>query len=234
MIKFFRKLSSEDKTLKATIRGIVGGSPSNLDLYKLAVRHSSVSKDSNERLEFLGDAILGSIVAEFLFKKFPYKDEGFLTEIRSRIVKRESLNTLAMKIGLDKIVKYNSQSRKGPNSHRSIYGNALEAFIGAIYLDKGYKASTKFVIHHLIGPFVDLDELIANNTNFKSILIEWSQKHSHDINFKIVKEEGENHSKTFTAQVIVNGESIGQGAGASKKKAEQAAAEMSCETLKIN
>lgn len=234
MIKFFRKLSSEDKTLKATIRGIVGAAPSNLDLYKLAVRHSSISKDSNERLEFLGDAILGSIVAEFLFKKFPFKDEGFLTEIRSRIVKRDSLNTLAIKIGLDKIVKYNKNSRKGPNSHRSIYGNALEAFIGAIYLDKGYKASTKFVVHQLIGPFVDIEELIANNSNFKSILIEWSQKHGHDLNFKIVKEEGENHSKTFTAEVIVNSESIGQGAGASKKKAEQAAAEMSCEFLKIN
>ena len=143
MFKFFGKKSTKDQNLSATIAGIIGSKPKNLELYQLSVRHSSVSKESNERLEYLGDAILGSIVAEYLFKKYPYKDEGFLTEIRSRIVKRESLNQLSQTIGLHKLVEFNFH-RGGP-SPKSVYGNALEAFIGAIYLDKGYKFSCKFI-----------------------------------------------------------------------------------------
>lgn len=225
----FTKRSSEDTTFFATIKGIIGKKPKNLDLYKLAVRHSSISKDSNERLEYLGDAVLGAIVADYLFKKYPFKDEGFLTEIRSRIVKRESLNGLAEKIGLNKIVQYNFG--KNVAARKSIYGNALEAFIGAVYLDKGYKFCTQFVLNHLLLPHFDLKELIENNRNFKSILIEWSQKEGKKIRFDIISEEGEKHNKEFTSVVMLDDTQVESGIGKSKKKAEQSAAEKSCMKL---
>ncbi len=234
MINLFSKRSFKDKKFKKIIKGILGKKPGNPALYLLALRHSSVGKDSNERLEFLGDAVLGAIVGDYLFKKFPYKDEGFLTEIRSRIVKRETLNGLAVKIGLNKIIQYQSNQKKNTNSHKSIYGNALEAFIGAIYLDKGYQFCSKFVIKKLIQPFIDIDSVISTNTNFKSILIEWAQKHNKDIRFDIINETGDNHSKVFTAQVHIENEAIGTGQGASKKKAEQAAAEKSCKMLELS
>ncbi len=235
MLSLFRtkKKSEKDITLYATIKGILGKKPKNLDLYKLAVRHSSVSKESNERLEYLGDAILGAIVAEYLFKKFPYRDEGFLTEIRSRIVKRETLNALALKIGLNKILEFQNQFPHSRHVNKSIYGNALEAFIGAIYLDRGYKFCSKFIINGLIKPYIDVQEVIDNHHNFKSTLIEWSQKNGKTINFKIVNEEGSKHAKEFTAQVSIDGELVGQGVGFSKKKAEQAAAQKACHLLKI-
>ena len=226
----FKRHKSDDKILKSTIRGIIGKSPSNLELFKLSLRHSSTSEDSNERLEFLGDAILGSIVAEYLFKKFPNKDEGFLTEIRSRIVKRESLNTLAIKIGLSNLVLHsNSKLVKGKST--SIYGNALEAFIGAVYLDKGYKYCSKFIINYLVKPHIDLKDLIENTTNFKSVIIEWAQKKGDKIIFEIIDEVGNQHSKTFTCQIAINEEVLAVATGFSKKKAEQAAAQNACDNL---
>ena len=232
MLKLFRPLTDKEKTLLSNVKGIIGRKTTNVALYQLAVRHSSVSKDSNERLEFLGDAILGSVVAEFLFKKFPYKDEGFLTEIRSRIVKRDSLNTIAQKIGLDKIIEFNDNKRGVRTA--SIYGNALEAFIGAVYLDKGYKFSRKFVINQLVKPHINLDELIEQNLNFKSTLIEWAQKGGKKASFEIIEEIGKKHQKQFTSQAVIDGEPIGKGTGFSKKKAEQSAAENACIALGIN
>ena len=228
---FSKRIPKEDRTFYATIKGILGKRPKNLDLYKLSLRHSSVSKDSNERLEYLGDAILGAVIAEFLFKKFPYKDEGFLTEIRSRIVKRETLNGLAEKIGLNKIVQYNFG--KNVSAKKSIYGNALEAFIGAIYLDRGYKFTSKFILSDLIMPLIDLQEMIDNNRNFKSILIEWSQKEGKSIRFDITNEEGSKHNKEFTSGVLIDDEVMGSGTGHSKKKAEQSAAEKACMHLNL-
>lgn len=229
MFSFFKKKPQDLQLLQRTVTGLLGKKPKNLTLYQLAFKHSSVSKDSNERLEFLGDAILGAVVADYLFKKFPYKDEGFLTEIRSRIVKRESLNSLALKLGLDKIIVF----QKGNNSQKSIYGNALEAFIGAIYLDLGYKACFHFIISNMISPYIDLKETIENNRNFKSMLIEWAQKNEQSINFKIIHEEGLNHNKEFTSQVVLGGKALTTGKGFSKKKAEQAAAEKTCIDLGI-
>lgn len=228
----FKKHKSDDKILKSTIRGILGKSPSNLELFKLSLRHSSTSGDSNERLEYLGDAILGAIVADYLFKKFPNKDEGFLTEIRSRIVKRESLNTLAIKIGVSNLVLHsNTNLNKGKSS--SVYGNALEAFIGAVYLDKGYKFCTKFILNYLISPHINIKDIIENNTNFKSILIEWTQKQGKTVNFDIIDEEGNQHSKKFTSQISIDEDIISKGTGFSKKKSEQAAAQNACDKLGI-
>lgn len=229
MFSLFKKRDPESTTLRRTVKGIIGKSPKNIHLYRLALSHSSVSEESNERLEYLGDAILGAIVADYLFKKYPYKDEGFLTEIRSRIVKRESLNGLAMKLGLDQIVQFHRNSI----SPRSIYGNALEAFIGAIYLDLGYRTTYAFILNQIISMHIDLKDVVENNRNFKSMLIEWSQKNNQPVRFDIMKEEGENHRKEFTATVFLNDETKATGTGSSKKKAEQAAAEKLCKELEL-
>ena len=228
---FVKKISEKDKDLTSTLKSLLGFKPKNLDLYKLALSHASVSKESNERLEYLGDAILGAIVADFLFKKFPYKDEGFLSEMRSRIVKRESLNTLAQKIALDKLVIFKNASRR--MGFKSIYGNALEALIGAIFLDRKYKTAEKFVLQQLIKPYVDINEVMTNNQNFKSTLIEWAQKQAKELAFKIISEDGSNHDKVFICEIELDKKAIGQGHGHSKKKAEQAAAEKACIELNL-
>jgi len=223
--------------LIAAIHNIAGFTPSNLALYKLATVHSSIAKEngtgykeSNERLEYLGDAILGAAVADFLFQKFPFKSEGFLTEIRSRIVNRESLNLVARKIGVANIVQFDQK-----NSHlqQVILGNTLEALVGAIYLDKGYLRTKKFVVSKLINPYYNVDDLVNSDSNFKSKIIEWSQREGKDVRFEIVDvKKGRNH-KEFTAQVLVNSEIKGTGYGNSKKKAEQDAALKTCEMLNL-
>src|SRR5688572_557054 len=223
-----KKPQTPDKKIVAAIQTFAGFTPKNLELYRLATRHSSVAKEdhngfkeSNERLEYLGDAILGAAVADYLFKKFPYKNEGFLTEIRSRLVNRESLNMLARKIGIANIVQYD---KKNAHLQQVILGNTLEAIVGAIYLDKGYLRCKKFVVDKLINPYHDLDALVKANSNFKSRIIEWAQREGKEIKFEIISiKKGKNH-KEFTAQVIINGEPMGTGFGNSKKKAEQDAA----------
>ena len=166
--------SKEDKKLVTAIKTIAGFTPSNIAIYRLATLHSSKAKDvsgfreSNERLEYLGDAILGAAVADYLFKKYPFKDEGFLTEIRSRIVNRESLNNLARKIGIAAIVQYDNRNTQ---LQKVILGNTLEALVGAVYLDKGYLRCKKFVIDKLIQPYFIQNQLylsILGNFGTKS------------------------------------------------------------------
>jgi len=223
--------------LVAAIQNIAGFTPSNLELYRLATMHSSIAKEngsgykeSNERLEYLGDAILGAAVADFLFKKFPFKPEGFLTEIRSRIVNREALNLLARKIGVATIVQFD---QKNAHLQQVILGNTLEAIVGAIYLDKGYIRTKKFVIDKLINPNYNVDDLVNSDSNFKSKIIEWAQREGKDVKFEILNvKKGRNH-KEFTAQVLVDNEAKGTGYGNSKKKAEQDAAFKTCEMLNL-
>lgn len=239
MFHLFRKYSKKERALIDAVKAITGRSPSNIDLYSLAMTHTSIAQESpqgtrasNERLEYLGDAILGAVVAEYLFKRYPFKDEGFLTEIRSRIVNRESLNQLCMKIGLSQLVEYDSK-RKTSASHKSLYGDAMEAFIGAYFLDKGFKLTRRFIIKKIIKGHFDLDELIDTTINFKSKIIEWSQKESKDLNFDIIGQKGNKHNKQFKAQLKINGELIAEGFGFSKKKAEQDAARRACDSLEI-
>lgn len=228
--------SKEDKKLVTAIKTIAGFTPSNLALYKLATLHSSRAKEkdgfreSNERLEYLGDAILGAAVADYLFKKYPFKDEGFLTEIRSRIVNRESLNNLARKIGVSAIVQFD---HKNAQLKQVILGNALEALVGAIYLDKGYLRTKKFVIDKLIGPYFDLEVVVNSNTNHKSKVIEWAQRKGSEIRFEVTDEKKGKNSKEFSAQVIIGDQPYGLGFGYTKKKAEQDAAEKTCVMLNI-
>lgn len=232
-----RSYTKEDKKLIRSIRSIIGKRPINLEVYKLALRHTSAAKElhtgfreSNERLEYLGDAILGFIVAEYLFKRYPFKEEGFLTEIRSRIVNRESLNRISKKLNLHHLIFFEGNiSRK--MSHKSMAGDAFEAFIGAIYLDRGFKFSRNFIIKKVIQPHLDIEKIIDENKNFKSFLIEWAQKHNHEVRFEIIKERGMKHQREFIAQVFIDDQPKGIGTGYSKKKAEQLAAEKTCEVL---
>jgi ribonuclease III len=226
----------EDQKLISAIRTIGGFTPSNLELYRLATLHSSRAKEkdgfreSNERLEYLGDAILGAAVADYLFKKYPFKDEGFLTEIRSRIVNRESLNNLARRIGINAIVQFDN---KNAQLQQVILGNTLEALVGAVYLDKGYLRCKKFVIDKLIQPHFDLDIVINSNSNHKSKIIEWAQRNTKEIRFEILNVKKGRNNREFSAQVFIGEEPYGLGYGLTKKKAEQDAAMKTCEMLSI-
>ena len=238
IINALKTQTEKDKRLTLAIRLIVGSKPFNLHLYHLAMRHSSVAiankagfKESNERLEYLGDAVLGAVVADFLFKKYPFKDEGFLTEIRSRIVNRESLSNIGRQLGLDQIVEYDSSLRR--ESYRTIYGNALEALIGAVYLDKGFEACKNFIERRILTPYFHLDTLISTVHNYKSLLIEWAQKEGRQLSFEVSETERANKGNEFTAEVLLDGEPLAIGKGGSKKKAEKDAARKACIKLKL-
>ena len=218
---------------------MLGFVPGNLSLYRLAFRHKSVAqnvkkgvKNSNERLEFLGDAVLGSVVAEVLFKLYPFEDEGFLTELRSKIVNRGNLNQLARKLGFEELIQYDSRM---VNSTRqgSLLGDAFEALIGAIYLDKGYDFTKNFLVNHIIKSHIDIHKLEQTETNFKSKLIEWCQRHGKDITFELIENQDGESNKLFTVQASIDGEIMGQGKEFNKKNAEKLAAERACEALSI-
>ena len=218
---------------------IVGHRPLNLHPYKVATQHSSIAKkikqgfkESNERLEFLGDAVLGLVVADYVFKKYPFKDEGFLTEIRSRIVSRDSLNMVGRKIGVEQIVKFDLK-RKTPNSHKSLFGNTLEALIGAVYVDRGFKKAERFIIKKLLIPHFDIEEIISTTKNYKSKLIEWTQKQSKTIDFIHIKTIEKGHFKEFIIEVRIDNEPITKVHGLSKKKAEQDASREACDKLSL-
>lgn len=245
-MKIFRKLrfqellyDNKDKRLAAAIKLIVGSKPLNLSLYKLALKHSSAAEEikhgikaSNERLEFLGDAILGAVVAEHLFIKFPFRDEGFLTETRSRIVNRESLNQVGKKIGLPNIVD-TDLSGKGFYTHKSIYGDTLEALVGAVYLDRGYGFCKRFILTRIITPHFDIENIISTTINFKSKIIEWSQKENKEIEFSLISVTGSQRFKEFLVELKIEQETFTEGKGATKKKAEQEAAKNACEKLNL-
>lgn len=233
----FRKLSPREKLIRQSIKSITGSKPGNLKLYKLALMHSSIAptnhigfKDSNERLEYLGDAILGAVVADFLFKKYPYKDEGFLTEIRARIVNREMLKTVAFDFGLHKLIEVDNRLKKH-KSQKALMGDAMEAIIGAYYLDKGYRKCKKFIVNRILNQQINVDKVIKEGKNFKSQLIEWSQKENVDLAFEIIDETGNSHNKEFTSAIMLNGKKAGSGTGKTKKKAEQAAALEVCKSM---
>lgn len=234
---YLSTLSNHKKTYNS-IRKITGFFPGVITCYIQALRHHSASstihhngsRDSNERLEYLGDSVLNTVVAELLFNRFPYKNEGFLTEMRSKIVSRESLNDLAIKIGLSHIVQYDKKMI-GIHTKNSIFGNALEAFIGAIFLDGGFQLARKFILSRLIT-HIDLDTLQFTEKNFKGRLIEWGQKHSRVVEFETI-EDASRKQRLFTIRITVDGEMLGASEHLSKKKAEQMAAQKACENLGI-
>jgi ribonuclease-3 len=228
--------SPSSKDLTRSIKNIFGFKPGNLHLYRLAFRHKSANKDvngikiNNERLEYLGDAILGSVIADYLFKKFPYKGEGFLTEMRSKIVCRSNLDKLSRKLGIDRLIESSADSKSAAKSMR---GDAFEAFIGALYLDKGYVFTKKVIIRRIINIHIDIDTLEHLDTNFKSKLIEWAQKEKKEVEFKVINEKGEKNKHQYEIEVYVDEDAISRGIDFSIKGAEKIAAEKACNVLKI-
>ncbi|MBU3837276.1 MAG: ribonuclease III [Candidatus Phocaeicola faecigallinarum] len=215
---------------------ILGFYPRNIEIYKQALLHKSSSVKTqgrlinNERLEFLGDAILDAVVADIVYKKFEGKREGFLTNTRSKIVQRETLNNIAISIGLDKLIKYSSK-QSSHNSYMS--GNAFEALIGAIYLDRGYRACKKFMEERIIGQYINIDKISRKEVNFKSKLIEWSQKNKFEIEFKLIGQTLDEHQNPiFETQIMVEGIPGGSGKGYSKKESQQEAAHATMTMIK--
>ena len=223
-----------NRQLLLQLEHLLGFTPKHLPYYQLAFTHRSnieVIAENNERLEFLGDAILGAIVAEYLFKKYPYQPEGFMTEMRSRMVRRESLNAVALRMGLNKIVQYNQNDRSLGRSH--IFGNALEALVGAVYLDQGYPKTRQFILRQIVKAYMDMDTIEATDTNYKNKLLSWAQRSGHIIVYETLSEIMEGARKVFTIAVLLDGEVVAKGTGYNKKEAGQDASLKAIAALKI-
>jgi ribonuclease-3 len=217
-----------DRNQIRQLKQILGFRPRKAGLYYLSLVHKSAAikiyknpKLNNERLEFLGDAILDSVIAEHLYQNFPDKDEGFLTQLRSKIVNRETLKRISLKLGLANLVV----SKVTNDNHKSVYGDALEAIIGAMYLDKGYKRTKKFILKRILDHHINLKKLAETEIDFKSRIIEWGQKNKKDINFTCWEETPDNKIPHFISHLLVSAEIAGVGSGSSKKEAEQNAAQ---------
>jgi len=228
------QLFSGNKQLLLQLEHLLGFRPLHIGFYQLALMHRSKldeTEKNNERLEFLGDAILGAVIAEFLFKKYPYQDEGYLTELRSKIVRRETLNNVALRMGLNKLVQYNQNDKGLSRSH--IFGNALEALIGAVYLDQGFPKTRQFILSQMLKPYVDLDTLESTDTNYKNRLLSWGQRNAKTISFDTLDETNENTRKIFTVGILVDGEMVASGTAYNKKEAGQVAAQKAIAQLQI-
>lgn len=233
LIAYFNFLIGTDKRFVRQLRRILGFYPSRIEYYKIAILHRSASLAkkngiviNNERLEYLGDAILDAIVSDYLYHKFPDKNEGFLTQMRSRIVNGKMLYELARRTNFSKLIITNTRT---DTNNKHLYGDGFEALIGAIYLDKGYKQTFDFLINNIIENYILSLELENANDNFKSRVIEWGQKHKKEIVFYTDLETPV--SKYFISYIRINGETIGSGIGISKKEAEQKAAKVALEKL---
>ena len=201
----------------------MGYRPKKLELYTKALTHKSYKKRGgthNERLEFLGDAVLGSVVGEILYQKFPNGNEGFLTQMRSKIVSRKTLNKLSLEIKLNKLIRYHKSA-----AHRSIYGNALEALIGAIYLEKGYYKATEFIQKTLLLPHIDINDLTKEVVSYKSKILEWGQQNKKEVTFNVLESTGKDHKKSYKIALLLEGQKLAEGTGTSIKRAEEHAAQ---------
>ena len=210
------------------LKNIFGFKPGNLKLYEIAFIHRSASftlpdgkKINNERLEYLGDAVLSAILSDYLFQKFPEANEGFMTKIRSRIVNREILNQLAVSMGINKILISNLGST---HSTKNLYGDALEALIGSLFLDKGFEKTKILFITNVLNKYLDLNLIINTDTDYKSLVFEWVQKHKSSLTFTYNEEYDFNQKKSvFSTILVIDNKNVGAGQGSSKKEAEQEA-----------
>ncbi|MBF6628287.1 MAG: ribonuclease III [Proteiniphilum sp.] len=239
LVKRIKALPHKGKEPYLTFYNVLGFYPDRIDLYREAITHRSSSSRSkkgkwvnNERLEFLGDAILDAIVADILYKKFIHKKEGFLTSTRSRIVQRETLNKLAIDLGLDKLI---ISSTRNLAHNTNIYGDALEALIAAIYLDQGYRVAKKFVFETMIKEHLNIEHVLKSEVDFKSRLIEWGQKNKTEVSFEVTDSSyDEQNNPVFISCVKVAGVEIGSGKGYSKKESHQMAAKVAIKKLREN
>ncbi len=217
-------LRGQNREYYRVVKHLFGFLPNHIECYKLALVHRSASlflEDgtpiNNERLEFLGDAVIEMIVSDYLFREFPERDEGFLTQLRSKIVRRSTLNDLGLQLGLDRYIVVQG----GNLVQKNLYGNALEAIVGAIYLDKGYKFTSRLFINKILRRHINLDRITRTEIDFKSRLIEWGQKNRRKITFNTIDDETSTpHHATFSSTVMLDDTGIGTGAGDSKKEVE--------------
>jgi len=233
----FCRYKGEHKEFYLFFKNVLGFTPRNTELYQIAFIHKSKSLElgqgrrvNNERLEYLGDAVLSAIVAEYLYKKYPNQGEGFLTEMRSKLVSRANLNKLAHKIGLSQLIQYNRESQ---GIFKSIDGDAFEALIGAIYLEKGYRFTRRVIIKKIIANHIDVDAMAHTDWNFKSKLIDWGQKNRRKVSFEVerVIYQGKESRRQYDVRVKIDGEPAERAAEFSIKSAEQLAAEKTYKKL---
>ncbi len=229
---FFGKQSGS--SFKKELRNLLGFKPGNGSLYKTALTHRSVREaadENNERLEYLGDAVLSAMIADYLFKRYPYKEEGFLTEMRSKMVNRQQLNEIAVRMGLKKITLFNKMD--GSLKVSQIFGNTLEALVGAIYLDHGYKKASKWVLDYIILPHMYMDDLEILEINHKNKLYGWANKNGKVLEFETLNEKLENGRRLFTVAAVIDGRNIAEGKAFNKKDASQIAAHAAVDKLGI-
>jgi ribonuclease-3 len=235
----FSRRSPEDKALSDYIYNSFGFRPRNIALYQLAFTHKSRSEENignyhlnNERLEYLGDAVLSTSVADFLFRTYPTKTEGFLTEMRSKIVSRASLNKLSQELGFEEHIKYIADNGKYA-SFRSLGGNVFEALMGAIYLDRGFNFTKRVITNRIIRDHINLEELQQTEINFKSRILEWAQKEKvkKHVEFRLLDEDNLKNKKLFHVQLFINDQPYADAVDYSIKRAEQHAAEKTLEIL---
>ncbi|HNW68226.1 MAG TPA: ribonuclease III, partial [Bacteroidales bacterium] len=220
---------SHEQLIANYLKDILGIRPSNISLYSLALIHRSASNFSavgqlnNERLEYLGDAVLDAVIAEYLFKKFPFKPEGELTEMRSKLVNRERLSSLSKKIRLNELITIDTHSHA-----KSAEGDAFEALVGAIFLDKGYNQSRKIILYRIFFPYLDIDTIFEEESNYKSKIINWGQKRKKKITFRHAEVECNKHSKLYKVELLIDDEVVAEGLDYTVKKAEKIASERAC------
>jgi len=230
---------SDKREFSSRLKKILGFRPGNLKIYEIAFIHRSASFDlpngkkvNNERLEYLGDAVLDAILSDYLFEKFPEANEGFLTKIRSRIVNRDVLNHLAVSMGINNILICNVSSI---HPTKNLYGDALEALIGSVFLDKGFKKTKKLFLRNVLNKYLDLNLIVKTDTDYKSLVFEWVQKHKSNLLFTFNEEYDFNLKKSvFSTTLIIDKNELGEGHGSSKKEAEQEAASQAWKRLKDN
>lgn len=236
---FKSSVSDKDrKDIRKKLLAVLGFKPKSFEYYELAILHSSAANHNkpginrhNERLEFLGDSVIDLVIADVLFRKFPDKDEGALTKLRSTIVNRTCLNKIATDIGLDKLIIGNFNKNILPED---VKGNALEALVGAIYLDKGFKFSYAYVKDVLLVKYLNVKEVEPEYIDYKSELFMWSQKHKQVIEFETVGDIGRGDKKKYVINVLIQGKVLGTGEGSSKKKAQQLASKNACKKLNLS
>jgi len=228
---FPKKYSQDDLVIVKFVEKSFGYRPRDIELFRRALTHKSIAHNndelSNERLEFLGDAILDAIIAEMLFSLYPDEDEGHLTKIKSKVVSRRTLSMIGEEMEIGKVLRYN---RGRSIKMSTIEGNAFEALVGALYLDAGYMQVKKSLNEHILRKYIDLNQILEEEIDFKSKLFIWSQKNRLPLEFEVVSEENLGSSWNYIVRVVINEQEFGRGTGSSKKKAEQAASK---ETLQL-
>lgn len=228
---FPKKYSEDDLVIVKFVEKSFGYRPRDIELFRRALTHKSIAHNndelSNERLEFLGDAILDAIIAEMLFSLYPDEDEGHLTKIKSKVVSRRTLSMIGEEMEIGKVLRFN---RGRSIKMSTIEGNAFEALVGALYLDAGYMQVKKSLNEHILRKYIDLNQILEEEIDFKSKLFIWSQKNRLPLEFEVVSEENLGSSWNYVVRVVINEQEFGRGTGSSKKKAEQAA---SRETLQL-